>query len=270
MSYRGLYLLLLSLVFLVSSASAGISIENEAEMAYNSGDYDKAARLYEKLASEKGVSAGLYYDLGNVYYKSGDNGKARLYYERARRLDPGNSSIKNNLGYVAGKIEDSNRALAKGRKVDVMPDQLSFFESVHNAIAVECTSDYWSLFAAMAFLLTLGAACLYVFTSNVAARKVGFFSAGIFIFFTIVFICFSVTAAKQFKSNDEGVLMSYQTDLLTEPSDESSSVVTPLARGTKVKIVSSEENADGRAGWYKVRLNSDFVGWVRSHEIEII
>lgn len=242
----------------------------EAEKAYNDGDYGKAIEIMNSIADKEGVSAQLYYDLGNMYYSNGDLGKARLFFERSYRLDPTNKEIKNNLKYLEGKIADSNRALSKGKKVSLSQDQNSFFESLNNAITVERTSDYWSAFAVISFLLTLSFLALYLFTTNVAARKVGFFSSGIFLFFAVIFIVFSFMSADSFYKHDDAVILEYSLNLKSEPSENSEIVATPLTRGTKVRVISSENNDNDGSEWYKVRYNSDFTGWVKSREIEII
>ncbi|MDE6291707.1 MAG: tetratricopeptide repeat protein, partial [Muribaculaceae bacterium] len=81
-----------------------------ADTLYMQGDYAKAAEAYQAIANVDGDSPQLLFNLANSYAQAGDMGNAILNYERARRLDPFNKEIKNNLDYFASKVEDSNRA----------------------------------------------------------------------------------------------------------------------------------------------------------------
>ncbi len=77
---------------------------NQANDAYRAGDYNKAYEAYEKLAQEI-KSAELYYNLGNSAFKMKKLGLAILNYERARKLDPRNPDILENLRYAKSLIE---------------------------------------------------------------------------------------------------------------------------------------------------------------------
>ncbi|MDE5880189.1 MAG: SH3 domain-containing protein, partial [Muribaculaceae bacterium] len=43
-----------------------------------------------------------------------------------------------------------------------------------------------------------------------------------------------------------------------------------LTKGTEVRIVSEETDAEGNVTWYKVRLNSDYIGWVAADDLELL
>lgn len=242
----------------------------DADSAYSRGDYQAAVDAYVDVMESQGYSAPLLFNLGNAAFKAGDWGLARLSYERARRLDPSSEAINNNLDYLASKIEDANKAELKGRKYKVTPDEMSFFQSLHKTVAQDRTSDYWAVFSAMAFVLFICFAALYIFSRNVLARKVGFFAGMIFAGFSVVFIIFAFSAARAAASSDRGVVMAFKVDLLTEPSEGSGPVATPLTRGTRMDVVSEEVDAEDSVSWYKVRLNSDFVGWIPASDFRVI
>ncbi len=242
----------------------------EADTAYAHADYDKAAALYEQVVEREGVSGAILYNLGNAYYKSGNEGEARLCLERAKRLDPSNKLISQNIQYLASRIEDANKAEMKGKKGSVAPDPTGFFGRIHNRIAVDTSSDAWAEMAAMAFVLLVLAIALYLFSHNVRMKKIGFFSAIIFLFFSVVFVVFAEMAASSFEARDEAVLMQFKLTLSSEPQQGAPAVGFPLHRGTKFHILDSELNPDGEIGWYKVQLNSNNVGWLPADAIEII
>lgn len=243
---------------------------NRADSAYVAKNYTLAIEAYDSVARTYGTSAALFYNIANAWYESGNPGMARLYLEKARKLDPGNKVIRNNLDFVAMKIQDANTADLKGKKGNVRPDESGFWEGVTTAVCADHSSNYWALFAAMSFLLTIASVALYLFTGNVGARKVGFFGGLLFLFFDIIFLIFSFTAAEYFDSRDEGVVTAYKIELLTEPSPDSKPVSSPINRGTKMKVVGIESGIGGGADWYRVRLNRTVSGWLRAEDFELI
>ncbi len=67
---------------------------------YESKDYPAARETYQRLEQYNYISAPLYFNIGNCYFKEGKLGYSILYYLRARRLDPIDDDIKNNLSFA--------------------------------------------------------------------------------------------------------------------------------------------------------------------------
>ncbi len=242
----------------------------EGKKAFSSGDYQKATDIFGELLKRDSNSAALLYDLGTAYAAQGNLGLGRLYLERAGRIDPGNGNIRANLEYVSSRVDDANRASMTGKRGSVEPDARGFLGDMHHTVASDYTSNYWAAFAVMAFILCLGSIALYLFPSNISARKVGFFGALLFLFFTGVFLTFSVMAANQANSREYGIITAYKYELLEEPESKSKPACSPLTQGTKVRIVSEESDVEGNVAWYKVRLNSGYLGWIPASDLEVI
>ncbi|MGH8014953.1 MAG: tetratricopeptide repeat protein, partial [Candidatus Zixiibacteriota bacterium] len=84
-------------------AGAGTAQDNYFEMGnkyYEEGDFASAIKMYQKIESSGQESAVLYYNMGNAYFKNGDLGRAILYYHRAKRLNPSDPDIVNNLEFA--------------------------------------------------------------------------------------------------------------------------------------------------------------------------
>lgn len=90
-----LFLTLLWLVFGAQVASANTF--TDANAAFKSGDFKKAAEGYEKSLKSDGPSAAAYYNLGNAYQRLGEYGPAILAYERARLITPRDPDLRSNL-----------------------------------------------------------------------------------------------------------------------------------------------------------------------------
>ncbi|MBO4965203.1 MAG: tetratricopeptide repeat protein [Muribaculaceae bacterium] len=244
-------------------------IEKAAQL-YSQQKFEEAVSVYESVMSADGTTPELLYNLGNACYKAEKPAQAVLAYERALKLDPGNKQIINNLTYVRNRIDDRNKAELRGKNINVTLDDETFFGSMYALIAKETSSNYWATFAALSFVLTVIFVALYIFVRNVNARKVGFFGSLFFVSFAVIFLIFSFMAAKEFDSREEAVVTAYKIELLTEPKDGAKVSTTPLNAGTKLTVLETETNAKGIPTWYKVRLNSEFSGWIKCNDIELI
>ncbi len=253
-----------------SSISAAPSPLALADTLYMKGDYKQAAEAYQAVADVDGDSPELLFNLANSYAQAGDYGNAILYYSRANRLDPTNKEIKNNLNYFNSKVEDSNRAELRGKRISVTPDHESFFQSVRRLICAEVAPNIWAISAVIFFILFLGEIAIYLFCSDVRLRKAGFFG-GIFLFFVCALsVIFAFMSASYYDSHDKAVLMAYKTELLIEPSSDSKPSSNQLCQGTIFDIVAEETDVEGKPTWYKVRLNSDIEGWLKATDLSII
>lgn len=242
----------------------------EADSAYSKADYSTAIELYQKEIAMTGVSASKLFNLGCAYYKSGNEGEARLCLERAKRLDPSNSKINQDIQYIENRVQDANKAELKGKKRDIAPDNIGFFGRINRKIAVDSSSDTWASFAVMAFILLVISIAGWLFSPNVKFKKIGFFSGIIFLGFTAIFIIFSEMAASHFMNKDEAVVTSFKVTLMDDPHDANSDKGITICRGSKVRILESQLNSDGKIGWYKVELNNSNAGWVDSDAVTII
>lgn len=269
MRYKVISIIAVSLISAMSALASNPVAE--ADSAYNAGNYEEAVKLYKDVIAEEGTSAPLLFNLGNACCQAGDFGGAIVSWERARRLDPTNERINSNLNYLRNRIDDANKAEQKGKRFKTTADAPSFFESVHTVIACDRTSDFWAVFAAVFFILFICCAALYIFTRRVAFRKIGFFGGIVCFFASVLFLIFSFMAAGAQDSSDEGVITAFKVTLLTEPGKENEpGHGSVLTKGTLVDILSEEVDAEGNVRWYKVRLNSDYIGWVSVSDIEII
>jgi len=102
-----IYILLIifsnSLLFSQTDAS---QIFKEANEYYAKKDYSAAIEKYEQLINQGNISANIYYNLANAYYRNNNIGKAILNYKRAKKLDPSDYDINFNLQLAQLKIVD--------------------------------------------------------------------------------------------------------------------------------------------------------------------
>ena len=94
----------------VLGASAYDQTFEQANAAYESGDYVAAVDDYERIVAEDIVHPAVFYNLGNAYYRSGRLGAAVANYERCLALAPGFDSAAENLDQC---VRETKRGLVR-------------------------------------------------------------------------------------------------------------------------------------------------------------
>lgn len=258
MKHFALILLYLSLALPAMAASLG----EQADSAYNREEYRNAIDLYNRSIAEEGVSADIYYNLGNAYYRNDNNGKAILNYERALRLDPSHSDARTNLEYVKSKITDKPE------------DDTNVLFKMHRSMMSFMGANAWAYFALGCFILLLGAIGLYIFSTHITWRKVGFFGGVTLVFVCTYVIYMACDAAALARSHESAVVIAPSTQLTSAPRGAKSGKdkVVTIHEGTRVEIIDSVATPDDPVSpkWYNVKLNNSTKAWVRSSDVERI
>ena len=80
---------------------------DEAVADYQSGDFEAAARLFERVLEGRGENGALHYNLGNTYYRMGDLGRAIYHYRLAQLFSPRDADLRANLELARGAVQDA-------------------------------------------------------------------------------------------------------------------------------------------------------------------
>ncbi len=98
---------LLSLLFwgllTVSHCFANEAQFDKANRLYETGSFKEASALYQ-AATTNGVSANLFFNLGNAHFKANQLGKAIAAYHQSMWLDPRNPETIANLRFARDKV----------------------------------------------------------------------------------------------------------------------------------------------------------------------
>ena len=247
---------------LISLSASATSLALRADSAYNREDYADAIRLYNEAIAGEGVSSNLYYNLGNAYYRDNRLGLAILSYERALALDPSNEEAATNLEFVRTRIED------------VPEDDSSFLSNVHGNIVSNMSPDAWAWTALVLFIIVLGTVALYIFSSNVTLRKVGFFGGIIVLVFFVYSLVIAYQTANAFGKHDKAVVIVPTTNLSSAPRSTRSEKekIVPIHEGTKIEIIDSLSTPDDPnvGKWYDVKINNTTRAWLDAQTVEHI
>ena len=218
----------------------------QANAAYNEGNYQSALDLYNNIVEAEQESVLLYFNLGNTYYKMGTYPMAIYYYEKALKLDPSNADVKTNL-------EIANLAIAD--KIESIPQ--SFIVKGWNNVKNMFSSDAWATVSIISFAILLVALFLFLRARRMGLRKVGFF-VGILALLVFVFsFIFSMEKRNEAMEKNHAIIMTPAVTVKSSPNDGSVDLFV-LHEGTKVTLL------DETDGWNKVKIANGSEGWLPS------
>lgn len=228
-------------------------IFEEANKAYQSGDFLKAAETYQQLCDEGYLSGNLYYNLGNAYYKLGAKGLAVLNYERARRLMPGDADLRANLNYVLAGVQEG-----------IADWKYEFLKFLTALAPVEQILIYASvLFFGLTVLIILGI-IKPAFLRNLIEGESHKWWTGILIGCAILFcLLFSLGILTFWDQSREQAVAIRAGDVRFEPS-EAATLYYNLAEGSRVLVLEEKE------AWIKVKRVDGKKGWVKKDCLEMI
>lgn len=244
----------LSLMMLVACAMvfAQGTLTDQAADAYKAGDYGKAVSLYEEIARTEGVSADLYYNLGNAFFKERQYPMAILNYERALLINPGFQDARFNL------------ELARLQTVDkIVPVHEFFLTAWFGAVRDQMSSNAWSYWGIGAFILFMAGAFLYIFTRKQFLRKIGFFGGIAFLVICVFSNIFAFYQKEKLELREHAIVFTPTVTVKGSPADSGTELFV-IHEGTKVKIRST------LGGWSEIEIADGNVGWLPSSSIEKI
>lgn len=112
-----------------------------ADAALSVGDYQEAARLYERAAEQRPGSVAPYIGMGRAYSGLGQLARAESALARAAALRPSDPSVYNELGHLALQRMQPAEALAQYNKA-LSRDSKNLGALTGKAIALDMQSDH--------------------------------------------------------------------------------------------------------------------------------
>ena len=224
----------------------------EADSAYARQQYQQAIRDYEALLTE-GVSAELYYNLGNAYYRSENITRAIINYERALLLSPGDGDIRHNLRIARQKTVDK-----------VVPSSEFFVVTWYRALSNLMGVDSWGWMALVTLALGLLLMLLYLFSSRVALQKVGFFGTVVMVALFLLSSLFAYQQKRMLSHRTGAIITQSAVTVKSTPAANGTELFV-LHEGTRVDIID-----DTMKDWKEVRLPDGKEGWMETKAMEVI
>jgi tetratricopeptide (TPR) repeat protein len=246
---------LVATILLVAFHALGQNTEQlaaQAAKAYNSKQYPEAITLYGKIIAGGNESSGLYYNLGNAYFRNNEVAEAILYYEKALKLAPNNEDIRHNIEVINSKLTD---------KVEEVPELFykRWWKQIVNLMDIDTLASVNILLLTMALLLI----AVYIAVSNLLIRKISFW-VGLSL---LLFFGLGALAASQrnhyLNNQHEAIVFTPTVNIKSSPDDNSKDIFV-LHEGTKVTLL------DLVADWQEIRIANGSVGWMKTSDIRKI
>lgn len=223
----------------------------QAQDLYAEGQHAEAAHLYDSVLTHF-VSADLYFNLGNCYFKTNDLPRAILNYERAWKLAPGDEDIYYNLRAANRLVVDDIGSMPL---VD-LSNTWKRFQAGENR-------DQWAFVslaaAAIGFLLLVG----MVLARLPWLKRSAFFLALALFALSATAVILASMRAHDMNERNEAIIFAPKVDVRSEPNASSTRLLI-LHEGSKVQL--QQENGE----WIEVRLPNGTGGWIKGSDVEVI
>ncbi|MBR1548658.1 MAG: tetratricopeptide repeat protein [Prevotella sp.] len=240
------------LAFLPVGAAARTVSKVQADSAYAQEHEQKAAQLYEELLTT-GVSADVYYNLGNAYYRQDNITRAVLNYERALLLSPGDADIRFNLQMARSKTVDK-----------ITPESEMFFVTWYHSLVNMMSVDGWARLALISLAVAIILSLAYLFASMLWLRKLGFFGGVLAVMLFLAANLFAWQQKRALVSRKGAIIMSSAVNVKSTPAKNGTDLFI-LHEGTRVTITDSSMQ-----GWREIRVADGKSGWLETSQIEVI
>jgi tetratricopeptide (TPR) repeat protein len=247
---KGKYILVVVLMLVVYSLRSNELLQ-KAEKAYDGKEYKKAIEYYEELIKQGYTSDKLFYNLGNAYYRSNQLGKAIYNYELAKKINPKDNDINNNL------------SIAYSKTVDKIETKENFFVSaVKSNVLSSFSTTSWASLSILGTVLTLLFIYLFIAGASVFFKRFSFFSALVLLIGSMIIYFIGYSAMQSKQQHNFAIVTVQQTKVFVEPTSTAVSKFG-LHEGTRVRII--ELNAD----WVLIKLENGNEGWLRTADVGV-
>ena len=215
-----------------------------ANRFYEEKQYDSAICYYERIV-ESGIENGaVYYNIGNAWFRQNRLGLAILSYEKARRLEPDDPDIVNNLNFARRMI------------VDRVPEpERTFLDAalwrMHTLFPLN--TQIWILFVLVLLLSLLIAAALF------SARNTRLWIIYLSSLLVLLSLCMAVSVGFKIYHEENvvyAVVVTRSVDARNEP--KGAKILFTAHEGTTFRIRKSMDD------WSLVSLPNGIGGWVEN------
>ena len=234
-------------IFLLISiySKANTPLFNQANEMYSKGEYQQAIDLYKEILSKDLVSAELYYNLGNSYYKIDDLANSIFYFHKSLKIKKDKKTLKN-LKIVQSKTID---------RIEPLPT--IFYHKWWNQLINLFTTKIWQLIS----IISIWAYSILLLLKTYKKIKILSLSLPIFLSSILLFIISFYSFEKD--TNKEAIIFSSAVQVTNEP-DENSNNKFSIHLGTKIEIINNDKD------WVEIKISNGQNGWIKNNHFKIL
>lgn len=229
-----------------------VKLWEDANSSYAIGDYKKAIDIYKRLENEEGISASLYYNMGNCYFKDNELANAILFYNRALKMDSHDRDIAHNLSVANALTTNKIKEIPKFFLV-------RWIEGIRNIFS----SNTWAVFSVITLAILLIMLGLFLISRNSMIRKSSF-TIGIISLIITILTTIAATSQRQYQLSDDKYIVMINSTAVKSSPDGSGRDIFILNEGVKVII----DESVGK--WSKITIASGDSGWLETSNVEKI
>jgi tetratricopeptide (TPR) repeat protein len=219
--------------------------------AYDDERFDEAAESYRTLLEYQIEDPRVEYNLGNTEFRRGNLGQAILHYERAKRLDPTDPDILDNLRFARSHRLDRVPEPVRPEAIEWLvglQDRLGPDRQAWLAVAV-----LWLVCASVAFAL-----------SRAGRWNAGYGWLVAALVLVIVLLGASWYATyERLEGGSTAVVVQRVVEVLAGPGQNNATLAT-VHEGLAVEIWGQ------RSEWIQVRMPNGVSGWVPKGAVEVV
>jgi tetratricopeptide (TPR) repeat protein len=220
-----------------------------ANAAYNAGQFEKAVMLYKQILETGKHSAELYYNLGNSYYRLNQVGESIFYFEKAKQLQPTDEDINVNSSYAQNMAIDAVELLPKSQITQLKDSIIELF-----------SQEGWAYFIVLlAWLLVLFLG-LYLWNKIPFIKRTFFISSLVIGFLFIGSLFIAVIKSANTADTTYGILFNEKIEVWAEPNSRAE-VLFLLHEGTEIQMLDELQN------WQKIRIVNGSEGWIKNAKV---
>ncbi len=223
------------------------AIYKSGNEAYENEDYELAIQKYMELISDDYISADLYYNLGNAYYRTNEIGEAIWAYENATKIDPSHQDVGFNLEFVNNLTVDKISVNKKG------------IGSWLNKNIFGFTLNLWFYISLLSALIIAYLFYLFFTPTSHLVNNLSLLGITLFGLILIGSTTFSILQKNKITGQSKVVVVEDAAKVLTEPT-ENATTAFELHEGAQLNIKSKNDD------WYEVELNNN-TGWIQKKNV---
>ncbi len=241
-------ILVLSALFLAWQPQQATAFHEQAQAAWNDGNYQEALDAYLLVLKDE-ATPDLLYNIGNCYYRLDDPGMAAVSYRRALRLDPKHPEARQNLDFLE-------------RKMGAIPA----YQKERPEWAQKLSAPLLhGLLLLMFWLFLIALLVRFVRPSSRVQRTslLGMVATGVLALLLAALRFFHPGAGESISPPNAILVSKEATEVRTEPS-AGGSVILNASPTTACRILTSRSN------WSYIELPNQTRGWIESNVLEQI
>ena len=155
--------------------------------------------------------------------------------------------------------------MARSKTIDkIVPESEMFMATWYRSVVNMASADGWARMALVALALAIVLLLIYLFTSPVWLRKVGFFGGLLMLFLLLLSNVFAWQQMRQSADRSGAIIFESAVPVKSTPTPGGTDLFI-LHEGTRVNIIDAT-----MSDWREIRVPDGKQGWVETKQIEVI